>query len=104
MELLGFTSSLTDTDAWRREATKSNISNYYYYVLIYMDDWLVVSENPGSILLEETGKHLSFKEYLMGPPPQYLGVKIKEVQMKNGQECWAFVYTQHVQAAVINVE
>ena len=83
MELLGFTSSLTDTDAWRREATKSNISNYYYYVLIYMYDWLVVSENPGSIPLEEIWKNFALKKDLIGPPSKYLGGKIQRVEMEN---------------------
>ena len=93
MEFLGFTSSQIDPDVWSREATKSNISNYYYCVLLYTYDWLVVSENPGAILLDEIGKHLSLKEYLIGPLSQYLGGNMKKVEIKNGQEFWAFVST-----------
>ena len=59
---LGFTSSIADTYVWCREATKSNVSKYYDCVLIYTYEWLVVSERPGAILLEEIGKHFTLKE------------------------------------------
>ena len=61
---------------WYSEATKSNVSKYYDYVLIYKDCGLVVSENPGSVLLKYIGNHFNLKEYLIVPPSHYLGVKM----------------------------
>ena len=52
MEFLGDTSSLTDPDMWHRKATKSDGYKYYDYVMIYMDNLLVVSDNPEDIILE----------------------------------------------------
>ena len=65
MNFLGFTPSLENTGVWCRKATKSNVSNYYDYALLYMDNCLVVSENPVAILPEEIGKNFALKEYFI---------------------------------------
>ena len=39
-----------DPDMWMRPAIKSNGNTYYEYILLYVDDALVVSENAESIL------------------------------------------------------
>ena len=44
------------------------------------------------------------KEASIGAPSQYLGGKIRQVEMQNGQECWDFGSTQYVCEAVNNVE
>ena len=43
------------------------------------------------------------KEEYIGAPSQYLGGKLQQVEMQNGQECWAFGSTQYVSKAVNNV-
>ena len=50
MEFLNFKSCLADPDVWMRLAIKSNGNTYYEYILVYVDDALVVSENAESIL------------------------------------------------------
>ena len=50
MEFLNFKSCLTDPNVWMRLAIKSNGYTYYEYILLYVDDALVVSENAESIL------------------------------------------------------
>lgn len=104
MEHLGFKSSLADPDVWYRPATKEDGSEHYEYVLLYVDDCLVISNNAENILRREIGKHFKLKEESIGPPTQYLGGKLRQVKMTNGQDCWAFGSTQYVQAAVNNVE
>ena len=104
MDTIGFKSCKADQDIWRRLATKSNGQTYYEYVLLYVDDCLVISEKPELILREEIGKHFQLKEESSGPPSQHLGGKLQEVTMANEQQCWAFGSTQHVSAAIDNVE
>ena len=43
---LGFRSSLADPDVWMKPATKNNGFKYYEYVLCYVDDVMVVSDEP----------------------------------------------------------
>ena len=43
------------------------------------------------------------KESSIGPPTQYLGGKLHEVELENGQKFWDFGPNQYVEAAVKNV-
>ena len=104
MDFLGFVSCLGDLNVWRRAATNKNGEKYHEYVLLYVNDCLVVSHKPEAILRKEIGKHFQLKEKSIGPPSQYLGCKLRQVTMENSQECWAFGSTQYVRAAVDNVE
>jgi len=40
----------------------------------------------------------------IGPPSQYLGGKLSQITLENGEECWAFGRTQYVRAVVDHVE
>ncbi len=43
---LGYTSCLADPDVWFRGATKLDGTAYYEYLLVYVDDMLIVSHEP----------------------------------------------------------
>ena len=118
MKQLGFVSSKADPDVWfrlsKRSKRKPNSSGlmqtecereeYYEYVLLYVDDCLVISDRAESLLREEIGQHFMLKEKSIGPPSQYLGGKLRKVTMDNGVDAWAWGSLQYVQAAVKNVE
>ena len=104
MHLINFTSCPADPDVWMRPAIKSDGSKCYDYVLLYVDDALVVSENAESILRNELGRYFELKEESIGPPDHYLGGKVRKVQLENGVDAWVFSSSQYVQTAVKNVE
>ena len=104
MQFLNFTSCPADPDVWMRPAIKSDGSKCYDYVLLYVDDALVISENAESILRNELGRYFELKEESIGPPEHYLGGKVRKVQLENGVYAWAFSSFQYVQTAVNNVE
>lgn len=104
MEELGFTHSLGDADVWYRPAVKKDGTEYYEYVLLYVDDVLVISENAEAVIRDEIGRHWEFKESSIEKPSIYLGGKCREVELSNGVKCWAFGSSQYVQEAVKNVE
>ena len=79
MHFINFTSCPADPDVWMRPAIKSDGSKCYDYVLLYVDDALVVSENAESILRNELGRYFQLKEESTGPPDHYLGGKVTEV-------------------------
>ena len=74
------------------------------YVLLYVDDVLVISENAEVVLRNEIGQHWRLKEGSIGKHVLYLGGKCREVELWNGVKCWAFSSSQYVQAAVKNVQ
>ena len=104
MAHLNFKSCLADPDLWMRPATKADGTEYYEYVLLYVDDALCISENGEKVLRDEIGKYFLLKEESVGPPDIYLGGKISKVVLKNGVTAWSFSPTQYVQSAVKNVE
>ena len=55
------------------------------------------------MICKEICKYFNLKEYSIGPSTQYLGGKLREVELENGQKCWAFGPKQYVEAAVKNV-
>ena len=95
MEFLNFKSCLADPDVWMRPAIKSDGNTYYEYILLYVDNALVVSENAESILHNEES---------IGPPTVYLGGRVHKVQLENGVWAWSFSSSQYVQSAIKNVE
>ena len=104
MNHLGFTSSRADPDVWFRRAKRTTGEEYYEYVLLYVDDVLVISERAEQVLRKEIGQQFVLKEESIGKPTQYLGGKLREVTLDNGVSAWSFSSTQYVQAAVKNVE
>ena len=52
MDHLGFTSCRADPNVWKRAATKPGGEEYFEYVLLYVDDCLVISHKPEAILKE----------------------------------------------------
>ncbi len=90
MGRLGFTSSCADPDVWSRLLTRSTGEVYYEYVLLYVDDVLVISERAESVLTQEIEKFIVLKDESVGPPSMYLGGKLRQVELLNGVKAWAF--------------
>ena len=104
MEFLNFKSCLADSDVWMRPAITSDGNTYYKYILLYVDNALVVSENAESILQNELGRYFHLKEESIGPPMVYLGGRVCKVQLENGVWAWSFSSSQYVQSAIKNIE
>ena len=82
IEFINFTSCPADPDVWMRPAIKSDGTKCYDYVLLYVDDALVVSKNAESILRNELGRYFELKEESIGPPDHYLGGKSGRSNLK----------------------
>jgi len=84
MARLGFTSSCADPDVWFQLSKRSTGEEYYEYVLLYVDDVLVISEQAEAVLQNEIGMDWVLKPESIGPPSQYLGGKLRKVTLANG--------------------
>ncbi len=101
---LGFTSSHADQDVWFRPSKRATREEYYKYILLYVDDVLVISDHADKILRNEIGQHFILRKESIGPPSIYLGGRLQEITLENGVKAWAFGSCQYVQSAVKNVE
>ena len=57
MQFIYFTSCPADPDVWMRPAIKSDGSKCYDYILLYVDDTLIVRENAESFLRNPLGRY-----------------------------------------------
>ena len=88
---LGFTSCKADPAIWMREAQKDDGSEYWEYVLVYMDNVPCNSMDAENLLQNESRKYFFIKPKSVGLPKIYFGNKVSEVALDNGVEAWAFI-------------
>ena len=50
IEYLGFSPCKADADIWMRKAKRADNSDYWEYVLLYVDNCLCISEDPELIV------------------------------------------------------
>ncbi len=81
---IGFTSLRADPDVWFRPSKQATGEDYYKYVLLYLDDVLVISDHADKVLCNEFGQHFVLHEESIGPPSIYLGGKLREITLENG--------------------
>ena len=65
-----------DPDMWYQEAVTRDGFEYYEYVLVYVDDILCISEDPGTIIRSFADPPFLYRLKDVGPPTRYLGAKI----------------------------
>jgi hypothetical protein len=78
-----------------KPAVKPNGQQYYEYILVYVDDVIVVSHDPMAIM-NELSCHYTLKEGSVRPPAEYLGSDIllydvppSEDGIRQGTRCWS---------------
>ncbi len=101
---LGFKSKGGDPNVWMCPMTKSDCSQVYEYVLLYIDDCLVISDNAEHILKKKISRYFELKPSSIGPPSLYIRGNLRLVKTNKGMEAWAFSSTQYVKEAVASVK
>ncbi len=72
---------------------------YYEYLLVYVNDILVVSHTPKDIM-KSIGAQFEIKNNDYGPPTTYLRAGISQVQLNDGSMCWSMESHKYVKAAI----
>ena len=100
---LGFESCYADADVWRRAALKKDDSKYYEYILTYVDDCLLISEDTLSIIdaLKKEPFNYTLKD--VGPPKKYLGAKCGKYNLGDS-EVWYMSAELYLHHAIKEVE
>ena len=102
MDELGFKSYKADPDVWMQPSIKVYGARYWAYVLLHVDDLLVIIENSEDFIRDEIGRCFHIKERSIGKPDKYLGNKFSEVTL--GTKAWTLSSSQNIQNATRNVE
>jgi hypothetical protein len=72
---------------------------YYEYLLVYVNDVLVVSHAPEEVM-KSIREQFEIKNGEFGPPMKYLGAGISQVQLNDGNMCWSMESQKYVKAAI----
>ena len=92
-----------DSDIYYRRNRKPNGEYYYELLLVYVDDVLAISHDPGTIM-EMIGHRFEIKNDEWGPPTRYLGANVEQFQLPDGSMAWSLLSTDYVKAAVETVK
>ena len=76
---------------------------YYAYVLLFVDDVLLISHDA-EVALHEIEKYFKMKPGSIKDPDLYLGAKLCQVRLPNGIVAWAICPSKYVQEAVQGVK
>jgi hypothetical protein len=102
MRQMGYSSCKADPDLWMKaERRPDDNFNYYSYILVYVDDILVVHHDAMSVLAQ-LNKYLPLKPSSVGDPDIYLGAKLAKTRLTNGVLAWALSPSRYVNQAVKN--
>ena len=86
-----------------RKSKRASGEDYYEYCLLYVDDRLMISDDPKASL-DRIGKYFTLKEGSVGEPKLYLGARISKVQLPNGVVAWAWSPSKYIQESIRNLE
>ena len=103
MEAINYLPWRADPDVLIQKARKYNGTEYYEYMLLYVDDCLAIYETPKEAVLQ-LHKFFKMQPSSIYPPNIYLGGKLKKMRLPNMVEVWTFSSSQYAQEAVFNVE
>jgi hypothetical protein len=98
---MGFSQSRGDPDVHFSIANSSG-KDHYEYILVYVDDLLVLSYSCEPIM-DRIGKIYRLKDGSVGSPELYLGASITKTN--NGErDMWSMSSDRYIEAAIKNVE
>ena len=99
---LGFKPCLCDSDMYYRYNKTADGTPYYELLLVYVDDVLAISHDPGTIM-ERIGKTFEIKNDEYGPPTEYFGTNVEMFTLDDGSRAWSLLSTSYVKNALETV-
>ena len=104
---MGFVSSRADPDFWMKPASKPDGTEYYQYVICYVDNVAVAMENP-KVFMDELGRRFTLKDGSVKDPDMYLGADVKKRYIAGSDEPgkvrWAMSSTKYTKQAIADIE
>ena len=100
---LGFKSSLADPDVWMKDMIDSEGNEYYAYILVYVDDILVLDYKP-QLHMAKLKETFTVRDETIKEPDKYLGADIGKVHFEDGTHAWTMASKSYVKNVVKNIK
>ncbi|GFH50714.1 hypothetical protein CTEN210_07190 [Chaetoceros tenuissimus] len=100
---LGFKSCLADPDLWYKACIDADGNEYYAYILVYVDDLLIIDKNPKRFM-EKIQGDFTVKKESIGPPDRYLGADIRKVEDDGSKPFWTMSSNSYLDKAIKNLK
>ena len=100
---MGFDFSLADNNFWMKEDIKPDGTRYYSYILVYIDDILIISHDPTKYMAQLHNEYC-VKPDSIGVPKLCLGSEIKQFRDHSGNLAWATSSNKCVREACVIVD
>ena len=100
---LGFKSSLADPDVWYKAETKPDGFKYYSYILVYVDDLLIIDQAPARYM-KMIQENFTLKPDSIEIPKMYLGAEIGKVQYADGSYAWTMSPDSYIKKIIANIK
>ena len=101
LDAIGYTATRGDPDVWIRPTLKGD-RKYYEYVLVYVDDLLVVSFNPQHTM-DELSRTFKFKQGSIKTPDSFLGAQLS-FNTNDNRNYWVISAEKYIKAACDTVK
>ena len=98
-----FRSSMVDPDVWLKTDTKKDNEQYYSYIIVYVENILVVSEHPRKYV-ELVNNAFPLKQEKIKFPNLYLGTDIQKCETLSGTHCIATSAIGYTKEAIRIIE
>ena len=93
LQSLSFIYTRFDNGIWIRRNNNLGKNNSYNYICSYVDNFMIVSKNPATIMEEIKQVYTVIS---VGPPEYYFGNNYK----KDQKECWSIGYKKYIFKAI----
>ena len=74
-----------------KQAQKDDRTQYWWYIVLYVDDVFIISHQPKKVILQEIGKYFVIKPGSLGTSKIYLGNKVSKINMDTSVEACQYV-------------
>lgn len=102
---MGYKATLADPDVWLSRGYRKNGTPYYRYIFVYVDDILVLAENPQEIMAV-IAKSYRLKNDNISEPSMYLGAQMRKHTLPEHptKQMWSMSAERYVKEAIRGVE
>ena len=99
---MDYRSTASEPDVYIKRKTTDNGTDYYKYMLVYVNDVLHLAKGAQEYMLKIN--HLYQLKEGFGPPDRFLGANVDKSQLEYGRIFWSMTCLEYLHGAIKKVD